>query len=242
MEISLLIFGGLYLIYVIMIGGDRVFPYFRFFMVILPNLYLLIGWGTELIWEICTKKNNGVWVGGAVISIILVTILVISVRASVSGEYWERVKYNSTLHEDWALIGKWLKEQYPPDTWTAMWRVGMIPYYSGLPTIDMLGLTDRHIAGCPSKGYENLPGHEKHDFAYVLNRKPVIILYWDILFDEAPETLGFHSVKHSMIGFQELARPEVRKQFEREYTFRIAPVEGKYLGYFIRNDLISLAK
>jgi hypothetical protein len=43
---------------------------------------------------------------------------------------------------------------------------GQIPYASGLPTLDTVGLMDRHIAGLPGRK------HEKVDLAYVLRRRP----------------------------------------------------------------------
>jgi hypothetical protein len=67
-------------------------------------------------------------------------------------------------------IGQWLGDVAPPGSLVAGTEAGLVPYYSDLPFIDMLGLVDRHIA--------SLPGglHEKFDAAYVLSRAPRFIL------------------------------------------------------------------
>ncbi len=54
---------------------------------------------------------------------------------------------------------------------------GAIPYYSKLPTLDMLGLNDRYLARHrpPSMGH-GLLGHELGDGDYVLRRRPDLII------------------------------------------------------------------
>lgn len=54
-------------------------------------------------------------------------------------------------------------------------NVGVISYESRVRIIDMMGLTDAHIARAPGKGI-GIAGHESHDGAYVLDRRPDIII------------------------------------------------------------------
>ena len=56
-----------------------------------------------------------------------------------------------------------------------MTAAGAIPFYSGLPTIDMYGLSDHHIARVPLAEGPWLAGHMKWDNAYVLARRPDLI-------------------------------------------------------------------
>ena len=59
----------------------------------------------------------------------------------------------------------------------AIHGAGIIPYYSGVPSLDMWGLNDAHIAQAESEDFgEGRAGHERSDYAYVLSRKPLIIL------------------------------------------------------------------
>ena len=61
----------------------------------------------------------------------------------------------------------------------------MIPYYSGLPTIDMLGLNDVHIAHHGKRDPMMRFAHQVGDGAYVLSREPGVILFGGFLKKEA---------------------------------------------------------
>jgi len=73
--------------------------------------------------------------------------------------------------------GVWLKEEAPEGTWLAVHSAGCIPFYAGLPAIDMWGLNDKHIARTqpPTMG-QGLPGHEKTDPDYVFSRRPDLFI------------------------------------------------------------------
>ena len=74
-------------------------------------------------------------------------------------------------------IGLRLAEVSPPGTTLAVHAAGILPYYAGLPTIDMWGLNDAHIAKAPVKGMgTGIAGHERADYAYVFARRPTLIL------------------------------------------------------------------
>ena len=66
--------------------------------------------------------------------------------------------------------GLWLRKNASPGDLVAVNHAGALPFYSGLPTLDMVGLNDRHIA--------RLPGgrHGKFDPDYVLSRKPRFVV------------------------------------------------------------------
>ncbi len=65
--------------------------------------------------------------------------------------------------------------------------IGAVAYYSGLTAIDMMGLTDGHIAHreMPNMG-EGWAGHEKHDGPYILSRKPTYLLLGNIDVSDRP--------------------------------------------------------
>jgi hypothetical protein len=73
-------------------------------------------------------------------------------------------------------MGKQIKEMksIKPDLIIAANPIGTIGYYSEAHLIDMLGLTDRHIA---KKGKRIIggPGHERWDIEYVMSKDPDII-------------------------------------------------------------------
>ena len=72
-------------------------------------------------------------------------------------------------------LGRHLAATRSPDTVIAVAAAGAIPFYSGLPTIDMYGLNDAHIARVPFP--EGQRGRMmKWDNAYVLSRSPDLIV------------------------------------------------------------------
>ena len=73
--------------------------------------------------------------------------------------------------------GIYLQENYPPDTLVALNPAGIIPYYSQLPTIDMLGLNDTYIAHHGKRDRSLRYGHQAGDGEYVLSREPDVILF-----------------------------------------------------------------
>ncbi len=79
-------------------------------------------------------------------------------------------------YDPWIHLGKHLRTYYP-DVRLAVDAAGKIPYFSGLETIDMRGLNDRHIGHMDVEYFSN-PGHDKHDADYVLARQPDLIAGW----------------------------------------------------------------
>jgi hypothetical protein len=72
-------------------------------------------------------------------------------------------------------LGRHLAATRSPDTVIAVPSAGAIPFYSRLPTIDMYGLNDAHIAHSPFPA--GAPGRMmKWDSEYVLSRNPDVIV------------------------------------------------------------------
>ena len=76
----------------------------------------------------------------------------------------------------WIFIGRALRSRVPPDSTIALSPAGAIPYYTRLRTIDILGLTDAHIARVPVDPRVRRKGHQKHDGGYVLARAPDLLI------------------------------------------------------------------
>jgi hypothetical protein len=73
------------------------------------------------------------------------------------------------------VSGEWLHGAMPPGTLIATNAAGALPYFADLPAIDMLGLTDRHIARTTPDA-QGWIGHERGDGRYVLDRRPCILV------------------------------------------------------------------
>jgi hypothetical protein len=76
-------------------------------------------------------------------------------------------------------IGEWLRQNTPPDALIAASAVGATPYFAERTTIDVLGLTDAHIARAPrNERAAGLAGHERSDPDYVMGRRPLVVTYY----------------------------------------------------------------
>lgn len=104
------------------------------------------------------------------ISITLFTSYLLDPRVTKHRKMW-RVAFDGRYN-----AGIFLRDNFPPNTLVALNPAGIIPYYSGLPTIDMLGLNDWHIAHKGKRDYQLRFAHQAGDGNYVLSRKPDIIL------------------------------------------------------------------
>lgn len=88
-----------------------------------------------------------------------------------------RFDYVGERYDCWVTLGRFLGEQ-PGDPLLAVDAAGKIPFFSGLRTLDMQGLTDRHIAQVEPTSELRYPGHNKQDPDYVLGQRPDLIAAW----------------------------------------------------------------
>jgi arabinofuranosyltransferase len=163
----------LWCLYIIRIGGD--FLEFRFFVPVMPLLFVLIGW---LMYECITQP--------AVRIILTALMLLGSFNHAKNFTYVNGIESVKQLHghiinasENWDEIGIVLRRLFPRDesgVVIAVTPAGAIPYYSRLETVDMLGLNDRWIAK-NGKPVKSQPGHEKiATFEYLINRKVNLVI------------------------------------------------------------------
>lgn len=163
--------------YVVWVGGD--FMEFRFMVPVLPLIMTLIAWLTT---KFVSQKG---------VQIALVAMVVL-------GSLNHRVTYGSLIEagpiepikdlhghvwkkgEGWATIGRKLAQIFGPnsDVVIATTAAGVIPFYSGLATVDMLGLTDAWVArhGIDLSGME-WPGHRRMaPLEYLVQRQVNLVL------------------------------------------------------------------
>jgi hypothetical protein len=75
--------------------------------------------------------------------------------------------------QNWAGIGKFLGSTMRPDDLIAVGPAGAVPYFSNLPTIDMLGLCDSWVAE-HGRSASNAAGHEKVATPEYLKQRGVV--------------------------------------------------------------------
>jgi hypothetical protein len=87
-----------------------------------------------------------------------------------------RFGYTLDRYDRWVTLGRHLARARYSGRLLAIDAAGKIPFYSGLPVVDMLGLNDEHIAHLPARFFE--AGHNKYDPDYVLSRRPDLLADW----------------------------------------------------------------
>jgi hypothetical protein len=185
------------LIYFVAIGGDFLFFFGpRFLMPALPALLLLDAEALRALAVSPARRPYRALLGAAVLAALLVNAAWLSWPAR-----FDQLRDVSLLNRSWTEVGRWLRRNSPPGSLVAVGAAGRIPYYSQLRALDILGLTDLHIAHLDVPLGDGFPGHEKSDPSYVLSRKPDYIVFarldaqgrplmgnWDRVLPELEET------------------------------------------------------
>jgi arabinofuranosyltransferase len=164
---------GMWALYVVWVGGDH-FAMFRFFVPILPLLAFLMASMIDWIAQSSDIRNRRNMIGASILLTIALCGLNYSVYVFHEGK---RATGEVRLARSWAQVGHWFSKNVPSDATIASAVVGAIPYYSGLRTYDLLGLTDREVARHGDVYPQGRIGHQKYHTDYILARKPVYIVY-----------------------------------------------------------------
>jgi hypothetical protein len=148
-----------WLVYWFYIGGDHFWD--RFLIVLFP-----LG-----IFELLRRFSRQVERPAAVWALLLLLLYQVG-----PGYYTDpRFEYVSHKYDCWVGVGRFLRGKYPGRT-LAAGAIGKIPFFSGLYTIDMLGLATPAIAHGHVAADHFEPGHIKYDPDYVLSRRPDILV------------------------------------------------------------------
>jgi hypothetical protein len=98
--------------------------------------------------------------------------------AQLSDPQLDRAR-NERWQWDGEVVGRLLGTAFAAEQpLLAVDAAGSVPYFSRLPALDMLGLSDRFLAHHPPEDFGlGAPGHELGDGAYVLSREPDLVLF-----------------------------------------------------------------
>jgi len=157
----------LWALYLVRLGGDN-FPAWRqlVYVVFLAGLVLAVVLGDE--WASSPVAPGVRW------AITLVALA--AVGSHLDPKNWAG---QEMWPWDGAPLGKMLGRAFRAEQpLIAVDAAGAVPYYSELPALDMLGLTDRYLAHHrpPNMG-KGFIGHELGDGAYYLRRAPDLVCF-----------------------------------------------------------------
>jgi arabinofuranosyltransferase len=172
---------GAYLLFIALAGGDFMRG-FRFFMHVAPLAAALGTWAFASMLERAApaRRRSARVAALAVIAVVVLRSNLVTERgysfgpegaldetSAGLGFYAIRRVSSDGPH---ARTGHWLRTNLPPRALVALSEAGIVPFESGLPTIDYLGLNDRKIA-------DLIHDERDRDIAgSVLDRKPAAIV------------------------------------------------------------------
>jgi len=155
-------------VFVILVGGDR-FPGYRFVMPVYPLLCALAAIGLHATLQ-RVRRCSQLALAGA--SILICVGLAWSQSRGLEGharhwwlihdEPWTSYVFQTDLSGTWLAghqrIAEYVRDHSEPGDVLAVTEAGVIPFLSGLPTLDLVGLNDRTIASLrQGTRYDPLP-------------------------------------------------------------------------------------
>jgi len=206
---------------IISVGGDWM-PHFRLLLPTLP--FVLITASYALTQGIPDEAPRGK------VKHVLAALLLTVLAAAPGTMNYDFFRTERVTVEAFANLGQSLREILPPNTVIACGSTGAIGYFTDLPILDILGLTDQHIAR-EGKVVSHQPGHMKTDGMYILNRKPSLLLLGNIQIHK-----GRMPESKLRIKIQEKEITDI-PEFKKMYSYTEIPIGyGFYLSCYKRRD------
>jgi len=186
-------------VYLTAVGGD-IFPGWRQLLLVLPPLAAIVAEGGEALLEGQPARRWGV-------AALVMVPLALGHLAAQSRDSENRRAAHELWEWDGFGIGTLLKRAFGArHPLHAVDAAGALPYWSELPSLDMLGLNDFYLAHHPPPGFGHGPiGHELGDGAYVFSRAPDLISF---------NNAGGAATPAFLSGEQMLAMPAFHRAYQ----------------------------
>ncbi|MBL8725578.1 MAG: hypothetical protein JNK49_16165 [Planctomycetes bacterium] len=169
-------------LYIAAIGGDW-YPLCRYLQGAYGPLVLLAGFGAR---AVAAQR------GGAVLAW---AVALLCVGWAVRDQQLDpNDPYQRVSRWEWQgrAAGEWLGQAFATEQpRVAVDAAGAVPFFSGLPALDMLGLCDRVIAKSPPPRPDHVfPAHSRGNAAHVLELAPDLMLFGNPLGEPLPRWPG----------------------------------------------------
>ena len=210
-----------WLLYLALIGGD-IFPAYRHLAAPVLLMALLT---TDLLWSLSRLPRRWpVWAA---------TVIALPLLAFLGWKQISDSKQNErAIKERW----EWAAEDVGQALHTAFGEqqaliavdsAGCIPYFSRLPSVDMLGLNDRYLATHPPPNFgKGKLGHEMGDGDYVLGREPDLVLF----------RLPYGKKKPGFLSGKQMVKDARFKKHYRLMRYRVGDRKGRRMNLWLRID------
>ncbi|MFH1467040.1 MAG: hypothetical protein ABIO70_21840 [Pseudomonadota bacterium] len=156
-------------LWVVFVGGDH-FPAWRFLLPLVPAGALLTGAAATAV----ARRGR---LAHLLVGVALVPLGLWSWHSQQASSYVRIARYQGWVTDQepvGRLLGKAFGVSRPL---LATGAAGGLPFWSDLPCLDILGLTDAWIAEHSAGGPSLVIGHEQGDTAYVLAREPDLVMF-----------------------------------------------------------------
>ena len=160
----------------------------------------------------------------------LVSLLLVLFMIFPGALLYERFEQERLVVRSFARLGMILHETLPPRTSIGLGSTGAIGYYTDMEIVDILGLTERHIAR-EGRIVSRQPGHMKTDGAYVLSKEPDLLLLGNVQIHR-----GKRGGEEMILKVQE-REIAAQPSFARDYEFVNIPLgRDFFLSCYKRRD------
>ncbi len=218
-------------------GGDH-FMMYRFMVPVVPFLGGLALYPCVFLLK-RQKLSHGGGLGITLFGLVMLGVSNVTVCAQYKEEGVDSPNQfgffvgECSLARDWAIVGRWLRDNAPAGATVCGTAIGAIGYYSDLVIIDAHGIVDPVIAHQRRELGRGYIGHEKYDCDYVLSKRPSHILIYNMF---TPTPLRKEFLEEAVWGDfnKELLRQPL---LWKEYEFRSFRVGKRYFNLFVRRDL-----
>ncbi len=227
-----------YTAYNVLVGGDYMAMH-RFFVPVLPFMYLLFGLPIAFLHARATRRANQTGLAAIVAFTALATFF-----PSTPLERWFFVSvpqqfgaYRGVEISRWhvkrlEVIGRFFdRYRRDPSESLATTAIGAIGYYADMQVYDIHGLVDTHIAHMPPPPdfAKHRPGHGRKDLPYTFSLDPTYVMFSRDLTPQPIELWAYLT-------------PDLRPSVDRDYVHQSvwleddANGESGYFTFFERRD------
>jgi len=173
---------GVHLLYLARVGGDFLDLY-RFLTPLLPAAFCVMTCAAS---RLCSRLPERARLPALAVAACLLVLHganqhALAQRAGQVAEssraklHLEPLGWTRLYARRWQGVGGWLARVRAQGDSTAVGAAGALPYYSGLPNLDLFGLNDAEIAR-NGRVIGNRPGHQRFaTMPYLLAQKPTFI-------------------------------------------------------------------
>ena len=223
---------ALFIFYSMKVGGDYML-FFRFYITVAVLMSVLSAVALNRIVEFLPKPEFYAHLLATALAFAMTILLLKSSEMDQSSGVRAAMRDNE-------ILSKWIINNFPPDTLLAMNNVGIVPYRTRMPVIDMLGLNDRHIArakvALPRVETGTYIGHFKYDGNYVCERQPRIMIptTTSLRYADSQEQALWLALRASFDSDREFLRnPRCAAEYQ-PFVQELLP--HKYIVFYIRRE------